>query len=293
MRSFLQYSRVGDRVLRVNGLMGLTNEFFYLVIGDRRCAFVDTGYGFGDLRAFARSFSPLEAIVLNTHGHADHCGGCGQFERAYACPEDWEMLRAAYRPEEMNAMAARLLAKAGIWTEPDSVFAPPAGEPELLPIADGERFDLGGVTLEAVTMPGHSPGCVSFLYKEARILFSGDNCGPQPLLMLPGRVPGQGKYSSTTLECFSRSLHKLDARRGEFDRILNCHKAGELPLSCLDGVLEAVDGVLDGRYPGVPVSVMQGKITGVYSARGLDPEQVGKAPDSYVGDVVFAKDNLR
>ena len=37
---------------------------------------------------------------------------------------------------------------------------------------------------------------------------------------------------------------------------------------------------------------MQGRITGVYSARGLDPEQVGQLPDSYRGDVVFARDNL-
>ena len=58
-------------------------------------------------------------------------------------------------------------------------------------------------------------------------------------------------------------------------------------------MIDAVDGVLNRRYPGVPVSVMRGRITGVYSARGLDPELVGTLSNSYIGDVVFAKDNLR
>ncbi len=289
MRSLFKYTRPGESILRINGLLGLTNEFFYLVIGDRAAAFIDTGYGYGDLAAFARRFTPLPLIVLNTHGHRDHAGGDRQFRRVFACREDWEMLREAFDPAALDAMAAEKLAAAGIWTE-DGAFYPAEGrEPELVPIRDGDCFDLGGVTLEAITMPGHSPGCVSFLYREEKILFSGDNCGPQPLIMLPGR---QG-YSSCTLEVFSRSLHKLDSRRGDFTRIFNCHKSGELPLSCLDGVIDAVDGVLDGRYPGVPVSVMRGKITGVYSARGLDPESVGSHRDSYIGDVVFARDNLR
>jgi len=293
MRSFLRYTRVCGNVIRINGLLGLTNEFFYLVIGQKAAAYVDTGYGFGDLIAFARRFTDLPLIVLNTHGHLDHAGGDFQFPRVYACKEDWAMLLESYDDRAMNEKARAALYDAGIWTEEDTVFAPPGAAPELLEICDGDVFDLGGVTLEAITMPGHSPGCVSFLYREARILFSGDNCGPQPLIMLPAQVEGRGKYSSCTLEVFSRSLHKLAAREGEFDRILNCHKAGELPMSCLHGVTDAVDGVLDGRYPGVPVAVMQGKITGVFSARGLDPEQVGKLPNSYIGDVVFARDNLR
>lgn len=289
MRSLYQYTRIGKRIVRVNGLLGLTNEFFYLVIGDRGAAYIDTGYGLGDLTLFARCFTSLPLTAFFTHGHSDHAGGARQFDRIYVCPEDWDMLRAAFDPAAVQAMAKNALATAGIWTEEDAFFPAAGKEPEFLPIRDGDLFDLGGVTLEAITMPGHSPGCVSFLYREEKILFSGDNCGPQPLIMLPGK---EG-YSSCTLEVFARSLHKLERRQAEFERILNSHKAGELPLSCLWGVIDAVDGVLEGRYPGVPVSVMRGKIKGVYSARGLDPEQVGILSNSYIGDVVFAKDNIR
>ncbi len=92
MRSFLHYSRVSGSILRINGLLGLSNEFFYLVIGKERAAFIDTGYGFGDLNAFARQFTDLPLLVLNTHGHLDHAGGDFQFPEAFACEEDLSLI---------------------------------------------------------------------------------------------------------------------------------------------------------------------------------------------------------
>lgn len=291
MVTLYQYRQVADRILRINGLLGLSNEFFYLVIGEKKAALIDTGYGFGDLAAFVKSQTDLPVIVLCTHGHGDHIGGCGAFDEVYICPEDREMAEKGYQPQKINEMAKSLLEGAGIYTGPDSVFAPEKRDVTFRPILDGDVFDLGGVTLEAITMPGHSPGCVSFLYREARILFSGDNCGPQPLIMIPGDRPGT--YSSLPLEVYARSLQKLSERQGEFDRIFNCHKTGELPLTCFHGVKAAVEDVLSGRCEGVPTAVFAGRVSGVFSARGLDPERIMELPDGFSGDVIFAKDNLR
>lgn len=290
MQSLFKYTFPCPNVLRINGLLGLTNEFFYLVIGERAAAYIDTGFGFGDLPAFARQFTQLPLIVLNTHGHLDHIGGCFQFERSYIAPEDESMLISSYDPAALEEMGRSALQRAGIFVGCEPLVAPKQ-QIQVLPIHDGQIFDLGGVTLEAITMPGHSKGCVSFLYREERILFSGDNCGPQPLIMLP-HAGGTG-YSSDTLAVFSRSLHKLLDRQADFSRIFNCHKRGELPLSCFHGVVDAVDGVLSGKYPGVPTSVMNGKITNVFSAKGLDPERIDQLPNGFSGDVIFAKDNIR
>ncbi|MBW1897583.1 MAG: MBL fold metallo-hydrolase [Deltaproteobacteria bacterium] len=41
-------------------------------------------------------------------------------------------------------------------------------------LEDGERIDLGGITLETVLTPGHSPGHLSFYIPEHGLLFSGD-----------------------------------------------------------------------------------------------------------------------
>ena len=290
MQSLFRYEKLTDRIIRINGLCGLTNEFFYLVIGEKKAVLIDTGFGLGDLPAFVRTFTDLPVTVLCTHGHLDHIGGNGQFDEVYICPEDMEMARLSYDPAAMNAMAHNVLKGNGIWVDPAACFAAPAFTGELKPIHDGDLFDLGGITLEAITMPGHSAGCVSFLWKEGRILFSGDNCGPQPLIML--KKP-DGTYSSLTLEIYAESLRKVLARDGEYDRILNCHKKGELPFSCVRGVLEACEGVLSGKYPGIPTAIHKGTVTGVFSAKGLDPENIMGDPNGFSGDVIFAKDNIR
>ena len=41
-------------------------------------------------------------------------------------------------------------------------------------LVDGERIDLGGITLETIHTPGHTPGHMSFFIPEHELLFSGD-----------------------------------------------------------------------------------------------------------------------
>ena len=41
-------------------------------------------------------------------------------------------------------------------------------------LTDGERIDLGGITLETIHTPGHTPGHVAFFIPEHDLLFSGD-----------------------------------------------------------------------------------------------------------------------
>jgi hydroxyacylglutathione hydrolase len=41
-------------------------------------------------------------------------------------------------------------------------------------LEDGETIDLGSVTVEVISTPGHTPGHMSFLFKEPKVLFLGD-----------------------------------------------------------------------------------------------------------------------
>jgi glyoxylase-like metal-dependent hydrolase (beta-lactamase superfamily II) len=41
-------------------------------------------------------------------------------------------------------------------------------------LADGDRIDLGGITLEIIHTPGHTPGHMAFFIPEHNLLFSGD-----------------------------------------------------------------------------------------------------------------------
>ena len=292
MLSAFRYSKVAKNVIRVNSFMGITNEYFYLVLGTHRAALIDTGYGIGDLRKFVSAVTDRPCIVLNTHGHPDHVGGNCLFDEVHLHPDDQGLLEL-YSAKEVESMVENLLCEKKIWFDHHERLTTDTVMPEIIPLHDGEIFDLGGVTLETIAMPGHSPGSVSFLYKEEKILFSGDNCGPQPLLAIPEQCSNAGrKYSSLPLETFFKSLIRINERKAEIQQIFNCHKSGELPISCFEGVLEAVEGVLLGKYRGVPTSIFQGKVKNVFSARGLDPELVGITEESFCGDVIFAKDNL-
>jgi len=41
-------------------------------------------------------------------------------------------------------------------------------------LTDGDRIDLGGLTLETIHTPGHTPGHIAFFIPEHNLLFSGD-----------------------------------------------------------------------------------------------------------------------
>ena len=41
-------------------------------------------------------------------------------------------------------------------------------------LADGDRIDLGGITLQTIHTPGHTPGHMAFFIPERELLFAGD-----------------------------------------------------------------------------------------------------------------------
>ncbi len=97
----------------------------------------------------SRAGGALEKLVL-THHHFDHSGGakaiCERFGvTAYAHPLEMRLLE-----EEQPGLP-------------------------VSPIREGEFVELGEMRLEAILTPGHSPGHLSFWWKEERILLGGDN----------------------------------------------------------------------------------------------------------------------
>ena len=124
-----------------------------ILIGDGPFILFDAGYRecIPEMLSWveARAGAALEKLVL-THHHFDHSGGaeavCERFgATAYAHPLEMRLLE-----EEQPGLA-------------------------VSPIREGEFVELGGVRLEAILTPGHSPGHLSFWWEEERILLGGDN----------------------------------------------------------------------------------------------------------------------
>ena len=130
-----------------------------------RCVIVDPGcYGADDLEPLedllAEEHLTPEAILL-THGHFDHIFGVKPLQDrfggipVYLHPADHDLL--GYSAD----MADRL----GL-TPPEIDFA-------WTPLAEGP-LTVAGMTFEVIHTPGHTPGGVCFLERDAEVLFTGD-----------------------------------------------------------------------------------------------------------------------
>jgi glyoxylase-like metal-dependent hydrolase (beta-lactamase superfamily II) len=220
----------GDVVM----LYGYAEEcYMFLVTGGRKALLIDTGMGIGDIRSAIKSVTPLPVCAVNTHGHIDHCGGNSQFEEvllspnAYADADSSEEQRESLPHGTSNAVKARF-----DW--------------KRLPVCDGDTIDLGGRKLEIIDTPGHTPGCISLLDKDNRLLFAGDLIGSNKHCthMLAG-IKGFS-FSTVSIETFHASLKKIAARDGAFDLIYGGHDDEPLGKEYLYQLLDLTGSILEG-----------------------------------------------
>ena len=135
-------------------IVGKLNNNLYLVTGER-AVFIDSSPGTDEqvnalLELWEGAGRPETAAIMLTHWHYDHTGGARK-------------LAEATKGVIMSSVQDRALIEK---TMPGTQIG--------RTVADGETLDLGGVTLEFVHTPGHTPGSTCVYYREGRVLFAGD-----------------------------------------------------------------------------------------------------------------------
>jgi hydroxyacylglutathione hydrolase len=238
---WFETKEVGDMTWAIDDQGG---DVMYLVAGQERCLLIDTGWGVGDLPALAASLSPLPLTVVNTHGHPDHVLGNGQFAQVYVHAADEAAARTLPAAERRLWIVNDVLPKP-LPTDFQLDAWAVAGPGALETIQDGHVFDLGGRTLEVISVPGHTPGSICLMDRQARVLFTGDSVLPGPLwLHLDESLP---------LRQYHENLRRLRTFSGEFDTILPGHadlQALPLPKGLLDDLVAGIGRILAGELVG-------------------------------------------
>jgi hydroxyacylglutathione hydrolase len=163
------------------------SNYAYLIVGDTRALLFDSGSGTRDLSGIVSTLTTLPVTVLPSHLHYDHTAGITAF-RSIAML-DLPGTRADVANGKFTVGRYEYL---GMF---DGMAAPTFTVSEWL--APGSVIDLGGRTLQVLSVPGHTPSSVALYDPVSHQLFAGDFMYPSRLyVFLPGA--SRSAYRITT-----------------------------------------------------------------------------------------------
>ncbi len=217
----------------------------YLILGDTRAVLFDTGMGISDLKKTIAQLTKLPIIVLNSHTHDDHVGDNWEFSTIYGMDTDFT---------RQNARGSQLDAQAEITPDQICGVLPKGFDSKAYATRpwkitaythDGDRFDLGGRTLEIIATPGHTPDAISLFDRANGLLFTGDTYYPAPIWLF---------RPETDLEAYAASIRRLAALAPEVKAVLGAHNIPIAPPTILPRLVAAFDAVRAGKVRPVPDS---------------------------------------
>lgn len=266
--------KISDRVTRI---YAVCTELMYLVEGDTRAALIDTGSGFGSLKAVVDGLTDKPVIVLLTHGHTDHAMGAGEFDTVYMNHRD-DYIYGPHSEEEFRWDGIKMSEEYGQIAAED--YIPSVSARQFLDMQGGDSFDLGGVTVEVYDCAGHTRGSVAMLIREERMLLLGDACNNFTFMY--------DEYSLTISE-YEENLKKLRAEtEGKYDTVLASHGDGRLPEDIIDGVIAVCEEIKAGTAEEIPFSF---RGTSGLIAKAMTWPGGGRA-DGGSGNIVYSKNRI-
>lgn len=228
----------------------------YLIVGEKKALLFDTGMGISDIKKVTSELTQLPIIVLNSHTHDDHVGGNWEFDTIYGMDTDFT---------RKNAQGSREDAQAEVTPDQICGSLPKGFDPKTYVtrpwkitayIHDGDKFDLGGRTLEVIATPGHTPDAISLIDRGNGLLFTGDTYYPAPIWLF---------RPETDLDAYAASIARLSALAPDIKLVLGAHNIPVAPPAVLARLVMAFAAVRQGKVTAIPDS--PGKV--LYKVNGI------------------------
>lgn len=219
-------------------LDGAGDPWMYLIDGPKKCMLIDTGFGVGDLKGLIKKLvGDKPIIVVNTHSHFDHAYGNCQFDTCYC------HIQEVWRMEQKNNAHIwdYLFDESGEpkWTEFDKADIIPYRPYEIIGVEDGHCFDLGdGYIVEAVLLPGHTPGQCGYYDHQNHTIFIGDMTG------IATALPNEPYAQYCTVQAMNTALKKLQPRFDEIEGVFPGHGMLDQSSLMLQYLLDATEAIL-------------------------------------------------
>lgn len=236
----MEYFKVTNPLPSVYRLEDPRGVFLTLLVGKERAFLSDTGMGVGNPEKAVREITTLPLIVANTHGHIDHAGGNYRFPQVWMNRCDWPTAQEMAHSQSITMRIADL-----------PIHQPPPGDFDRQAFLQGlpanslnalehnTHFDLGGLTITAISVPSHTPGSMAFLCHELKLLLTGDCIAPIVYLVFP---------ESCSIKEHIRILREAMAL--SFERFLSSHQPELLPKCEIEDYIQCAQAAcLEASFP--------------------------------------------
>lgn len=209
--------------------------FMTLIVGKEKALLLDTGHGIGHLDETIAQITPLPLVVVNSHGHLDHVLGNRFFGKVFLHPADLQIYRDHTAQDRKHSVASMQSTRPELFP---ADFSPAAylseHKTKILPVDEGDVFDLGGMSVTVVHAPGHTPGGIALLDDRDRLLLAGDAISPHVWMFLK---------ESTSIATYIQSLQKLQKMGNQYEGIIASHVPVLLPNDLIDRLIRCAEHI--------------------------------------------------
>ncbi|MDR0999850.1 MAG: MBL fold metallo-hydrolase [Clostridiales bacterium] len=176
--NFFCHEQFSDRLYIFNEGYSMVHRFTIgVIVGDDKAMVIDAGLGMTQgLRSYIESVIGTDKPLLLacTNGRRDHVGSACQFEDRYCSMKDIEIDEGRFDPIRRYMDFTDYCLTNPIDMEYCKAHMIYDNQCDFNNVTDGCRFDLGGVTVEAIAVAGVTPGSMAFYCAAEKACFTGD-----------------------------------------------------------------------------------------------------------------------